>query len=188
MRLQLRHPGYDRRRGPSALCRKRRRQDAAHALAGRLVGLRPREEIGFTPDGSRVVVVAGHASFSAAVAGSAWTRISPEHGATSPSVSDWPSISPDGRIVADGSPAGLVESIDGAPARAVRSPDGDDITATAFEPPGGLDKAFFFAASERHGSRALTQRTTGSRLRQRAATANGSGARRCAISQIGSSP
>ena len=67
--------------------------------------------------------------------------ISSDHGAASPSMSDWPAMSPDGRIVTDWSPDGRVLSIDGAPPRVVHSPDGEDVSEPWFEPRGGLNKA-----------------------------------------------
>jgi len=108
---------------------------------------RPRYEIGFTPDGSRVIAIIGYASFSASVGGGPWTTISSDHGPTSMSAPDWLAISPDSRVIADQSVDGLVESIDGAAPRAIRSPDGR-VTGPGFEPAGGLDKAIFFALSE----------------------------------------
>jgi hypothetical protein len=104
---------------------------------------RPRKEISFTPDSSRVVVVAGHASFTAPVTGGAWTMVSPEHGSACLACSDIPVTSPDSRVVADGSLDGLALSVDGAPPRIIRSPDGEDVRWLTFEPAGGLGRAAF---------------------------------------------
>src|SRR5262249_32494033 len=62
---------------------------------------RPRSEIGFTPDSSRVIAILSHASFSIPTAGGSWTEISSDHGARGMSESDWPDVSPDSRIIAD---------------------------------------------------------------------------------------
>jgi hypothetical protein len=53
-------------------------------------------------------------------------------------------ISADSRVIADGSPAALVVSIEGAAARGMQSPDGASIGGVAFEPAGGLTKAIYF--------------------------------------------
>jgi len=107
-------------------------------------GYRPRFQIGFTPDGSRVIAIIYYASFSASVTGGPWTTISSNHGPSAMSAPVWVAISPDSRIIADQSVDGLVESIDGAPPRAVRSPVGGLLTGPIFEPAGALDKAIFF--------------------------------------------
>lgn len=107
---------------------------------------RPRFELGLTPDGSRVVAIAAHASFSISSAGGAsWTMISADHGAVGMSESDWVRISPDSRIIVDASLATgtLVESIDGGAPVALPHFEGGPV----FEPPGGLGKAIFFDGS-----------------------------------------
>ena len=112
---------------------------------------RPRYQIGFTPDSSRVIAIIAHASFSSPTGGGSWTTLSGDHGAASPSESVWPAISPDSRIIVDYSETlgEMVESIDGASPRPVLSPQGKPVVGPIFEPAGGLDKAIY---SDREGA------------------------------------